>query len=281
MKKLILLIALLGIISAACGEKKVVKKDVKNDLPKITQEEQLKLDAPANERKGLEACKRKDHKSAKKYFELTLKGNPNSFNALYRLGKISFHDGNYESAENYFRKAISVNDKNNNLKLIYGNLLIKMNRWPDAKEFFEIQFAKDPKFAESAISLLAIYKHLVAKTKDNKKIEQLVKKAEGFAQKALKEIPGDSAIYNNLGQLYYLAGKKSLAFYVLSIAEKNDKISIGFHEKEIKNEEIIEEIPLPDSEMIKNPEPLENEEKFPATEKVQEIFFGKIVKKGE
>jgi len=65
------------------------------------------------------------------------------------------------------------------------------------------------------------------------------------------------------------------------IAEKNDETSIGFHEKEIKNEEIVEEIPLPDSEMIKNPEPLENEEKFPATEKVQEIFFGKIVKKGE
>ena len=242
MKKLILLIALLGIISAACGEKKVVKKDVKKELPKITQEEQLKLDAPANEKKGLEACKRKDHKSAKKYFELTLKGNPNSFEALYRLGKINFHDSNYEAAEDYFRRAIAVNDKNNNLKLVYGNLLIKMNRWPDAKEFFEIQFAKDPKFAEAAISLLAIYKHLVEKEKDSKKIEQLVKKAEGFAQKALKEIPGDSAIYNNLGQLYYLAGKKSLAFYVLSIAEKNDEKSpivlntIGVYYENEKNE---------------------------------------------
>lgn len=242
MKKLILLIALLGIISSACGEKKVVKKDVNKALPNITQEEQLKLDAPANEKKGLEAYKRKDHKSAKKYFELTLKGDPNNFNALYRLGKISFHRGNLETAEDYFRKAIAVNDKNNNLKLEYGNLLIKMNRWPDAKEFFEIQFAKNPKFAEAAISLLAIYKHLVVKEKDNKKIEQLVRKAEGFAQKALKEIPGDSAIYNNLGQLYYLAGKKSLAFYTLSIAEKNDKKSpiilntIGVYYENEKNE---------------------------------------------
>jgi len=242
MKKLILLIALLGVVSASCGEKKVVKKDVKKELPKITTEEQLKIDAPENEKKGLEACKKKDHKAAKKYFELTLKGNPNSFQALYKLGKISFHHGDLEKAEDYFRKAIAVNDKDNNLKLIYGNLLIKMQRWPDAKEFFEIQFAKNPKFAEAAISLLGIYKHLIIKEKDEKKIEQLVKKAEKFAQKALKEIPGDSAIYNNLGQLYYLAGKKSLAFYALSIAEKNDKKSpivlntIGVYYENEKNE---------------------------------------------
>ena len=226
MKKLILLIALLGIISASCGEKKVVKKDKpKEDLPKITQEEQLKLDAPKNEKKGMEACKKKDHKQAKKYFELALKGNPNSFTALFHLGKISFHHGDYEKAEDYFRRALAVNDKDNNLKLMYGNLLIKLKRWPDAKEFFEVQFAKDPKFAEAAISLLAIYKHLIEKEKDVKKIEQLVKKAEHFAQKALKEIPGDSAIYNNLGQLYYLAGKKTLSLYVLSIAQKNEEKS--------------------------------------------------------
>jgi len=244
MKKLIILIALLGIISASCGGEKKVEKKGKTlkELPKISQEEQLKIDAPKNVEKGLKACKKKNHKEAKKYFELALKGDSKNFEALYHLGKIAFHHGDYEKAEDYFRRAIAVNDKNNNLKLMYGNLLIKIKRWPDAKEFFEIQFAKDPKFAEAAISLLAIYKHLIEKEKDKNKIEQLVKKAEKFAQKALKEIPGDSAIYNNLGQLYYLAGKKSLALYVLSIAEKNDEKSpivlntIGVYYENEKNE---------------------------------------------
>ena len=138
MKKLILLIAILGMISAACGEKKVVKKDKVKDLPKISAEEQLKIDAPINEKKGLEAYKKKDHKSAQKYFELTLKGNPNSFTALSKLGKISFHHGDLEKAEDFYRKALALNEKDNNLKLTYGNLLIKLERWPDAKELFEM-----------------------------------------------------------------------------------------------------------------------------------------------
>jgi len=242
MKKLILLIALLGILSAACTEKKVVKKDKVKELPKITMEEQLKIDAPANEKSGIEAYNKKDYTAAKEFFELTLKGKPNSFEALYKLGRINHQNGEIQVAEEFYRKAINVNDKDNNLKLSYGNLLIKLERWPDAKEFFEVHFAKDPTFAEAAISLLVVYKRLIKKEKDEKTIESLVRKAETFTQKALKQIPGDSAIYNNLGQLYYLAGKKSLAFYTFSIAEKNDKKSpiilntIGVYHENEKNE---------------------------------------------
>ena len=240
MKKYIFILILLSAFFTACGgSKKVVKKKTVVVEDTETQEERLKKDAPINVKKGIEACKSKNHKEAQKYFELALKGEPNNYIALSKLAKINFHHGDLEKAENFYRKAYNVNDKDRNLALAYGNLLIKLERWPDAKTFFQTAFAKDSTFAEAAISLLAIYKRDILKEKDADKRKKLLSKAEKIAQKALKEIPGDAALYNNLGQLYYIMDKKPLAFYVLSIAEKSDEKSpivlntIGwYHESE-------------------------------------------------
>jgi tetratricopeptide (TPR) repeat protein len=207
----------------------------------LSKEEQLKQQIKINERKALTALKAEKLDEAQKYFELVIEGAPDSFLAHYKLGKIFYVQKKFKDAEEHFVQARRIDPKNNEVTLLFGNMLIENGRFVESKDMFEDAFAKDEKFAEAAISLLSVYHSLISQETDKDKINRMLTKVEEFAQKALKEIPGNAALYNNLARIYYLVDKKPLAFYAFSIAEKNDAESpiilnnIGwYYEKEGK-----------------------------------------------
>ncbi len=224
MKK-VLLIFLATLFAVSCTtEKQVVKeeKKVEQIIVQKTDEETLIENASKNEAAGLEAFKKGENDKALSLLELAIKGKKDTFEVYSATANIYYLKKDYKKAEESFIKARSINNSDNAVNLVFGNMLIELKRFTEAKEIFEDAFAKDAKFAEAGISLISIYKELMKTEKDKGLRDKLVKKAEEFAQKSLSEIPGSAAIYVNLSQLYYEADKKPLAFYTLSVAEKNE-----------------------------------------------------------
>ncbi len=224
MKKYVITLFLLLLIVSCGGDKVVEKKDdkvIKDLVPQKTEEEILVEEAPENEKKGVEAYKNRKYDEALSFFEKAINGKRESFDIHNSSAQIYLEKKDYKKAENSFIQARRFKEDDKETNLLFTNMLIELKRYKEAAELLETIFAKDATFAEVAVSLLAIYHEFLKEESDSKKREHLIKKAEEFAQKALKEIPGDAMLYNNLGRIYYIAQKKPLAFYTLSIAEKN------------------------------------------------------------
>ncbi|MBN2694446.1 tetratricopeptide repeat protein [bacterium] len=219
------LVTLFILLLASCGGDKIVeKKDdkvIKDIVPQKTEEEILIEQAPENEKKAIEAYKNRKYDESLSLIEKTIKGKKESFDIYNISAMIYLNKKEYKNAENSFIQARRFKEDDKETNLLFTNMLIEQKRYKEAAELLETLFAKDATFAEAAVSLLAIYHEFLKEEKDSKKREHLIKKAEEFAQKALKEIPGDAMLYNNLSRIYYIAERKPLAFYTLSIAEKN------------------------------------------------------------
>lgn len=77
------------------------------------------------------------HKVDIKILKIALEFNPRNNYALYEAGLSHYFINDYETAESYFKKALSVDSKDTVTLGVYGDLLIKEKRYDDVKDLFE------------------------------------------------------------------------------------------------------------------------------------------------
>ena len=144
-----------------------------------------------------------------KFYEDILKYSPSSVRILTNLGNIYYERGDFEEAEEFFKKAIDTPAGNAFAQPYYnlGNLYRDKGRIDDAITQYKKAIEVDPSFPFAYQNLATIYIN-------NKR--DLVKGMETLEQ--LKKIqPGNPRVYYNLGLVYLATGNNDLAIENLEL----------------------------------------------------------------
>jgi len=116
---------------------------------------------------GIQLFETKKYPEAKKFFEAYTKNNQSNPIAASYLGRISFHEGNYEKAIDWFEKAVDLDEKNSDYHLWLGRaygikaqkagLLKKFSAAKNVKKEFEKAVELNPDNIDARMGLLQFY----------------------------------------------------------------------------------------------------------------------------
>jgi protein O-GlcNAc transferase len=82
-------------------------------------------------------------------YAAALKKNPNSFDALHRLGFVRYEQGRYVDALKLIGKALKLNSKAADALSHYGMILRKLKRHPEALAYYDKALAIKPDYADA------------------------------------------------------------------------------------------------------------------------------------
>jgi Tfp pilus assembly protein PilF len=100
-----------------------------------------------------------DINKAKEYLSECLKLDPNNVSIYVLLGNVyTKHEHNFDVAEFYYQKGLSINPQDNLLLNNYAVLKIEQCKLQEAKELFEQALIADPAFPNTYYGLALLHK---------------------------------------------------------------------------------------------------------------------------
>jgi hypothetical protein len=173
--------------------------------------------------------KQNNYEQAQIYFKKIISINPDIYEIHNNLGLIDFKFGNYDDAIKSFEKSININNKFSegfgNLGVVYS----KINKFEKAIECYEKAIKLDPKNYIFYYNLGNIFKY------------SDVRKSEKYFKKTIELKPDLFSAYNNLFNLYDNTNDNSRFLLLLDIAKANNFNNIylnffqGIYEFKVKN----------------------------------------------
>jgi hypothetical protein len=98
-----------------------------------------------------------DLQNAKRYFEKTLNGSPDNFDALYYLALVNYQLENYDEAISNIKKAINRNPANAEANNLFGNVLMVKGELEEAISSYQKALEINPYFADAYNNLGMTY----------------------------------------------------------------------------------------------------------------------------
>ena len=163
---------------------------------------------------AIENHKKKNFHIAEKFYDETLKQNPNNLDALNNLGMLLNQKGKTQKAKNCLKKAIKINP---NYDVSYNNLglvLKQLGEYKSAKNCYEKAIQINKNYDAAHYNLGNILKQLGEKLK-----------AINCYEKAIQINPNYEAAYYNLGNTFEELGKHQKA---INCYEKTIKINANY-----------------------------------------------------
>ncbi|CAD8102037.1 unnamed protein product [Paramecium primaurelia] len=120
--------------------------------------------------------------------------NEKSFEGNFGIGFINLMLNNFEIADPYFKKALTIKGKDKAALLNYGHLLIGQQRFDEGLQYYEEALKVDPKYADAINAITNMYLR-------QKKYEQLFEFLDSAGDQSITKIK--SVVLNCKSQAYY------------------------------------------------------------------------------